>query len=163
MTYPLCSTTIARGSACRKLQWSRSCCAFLWWPMSLLCRSCWCRFLRLWTPCDHGATGLFSSTVEVPQILFIARVSGHLVVQQRRVLDFQPCWLWRRCRGFRRIVRHFSRSSGCPGVERQFFELSSAHTCKCSRAPGLPESPGVLLPVDSAPGLCQLAPATCSG
>ena len=33
----------------------------------------------------------------------------------------------------------FSRSSGCPGVERQFFELSSAHICECSRAPaGLP-------------------------
>ena len=26
----------------------------------------WCRFLRLWTPCDHAATS-FSSTVEVPQ------------------------------------------------------------------------------------------------
>ena len=25
----------------------------------------WCRFLRLWTPCDHAATS-FSSTVEVP-------------------------------------------------------------------------------------------------
>ena len=47
-----------------------------------------------------------------------------------------------------------------PGVERQFFELSSAHT---SRAPGVPESPGVLLPGDSAPGLCQLALVTCSG
>ena len=23
--------------------------------------------------------------------------------------------------GFWRILRHFSRSSGCPGVERQFF------------------------------------------
>ena len=30
---------------------------------------------------------------------------------------------------------HFSRSSGCPGVERQFFEPSSIHTCECSRAP----------------------------
>ena len=41
--------------------------------------------------------------------------------------------------GFPRILRHFSRSSGCPGVERQFFELSSAHNCECSRAPvGLP-------------------------
>ena len=37
---------------------------------------------------------------------------------------------------FRRILRHFSRSSGYPGVERQFFELSSAHSCECSRAPG---------------------------
>ena len=40
----------------------------------LLCRSCWCRFLRLWTPCDHAATSLFSSTVEVPQIQFSVRV-----------------------------------------------------------------------------------------
>ena len=44
---------------------------------------------------------------------------------------------------FRCVLRHFSRSSGCPGVERQFFELSSAHNCECSRAPGVPESPGV--------------------
>ena len=41
---------------------------------------------------------------------------------------------------FRRILRHFSRFSGCPRVERQFFELSSAHSCECSRAPGVPES-----------------------
>ena len=56
---------------------------------------------------------------------------------------------------FRRILRHFSRSSGCPGVERQFFELSSAHNCECSRAPRVPESPGVLLPGDSAPGFAN--------
>ena len=43
LTCPLCSTTNARGSAYRKLQWSRSCSALLKWPMSLLCRSCWCR------------------------------------------------------------------------------------------------------------------------
>ena len=43
----------------------------------------------------------------------------------------------------RRILRHFSRSSGCPGVERQFFEFSSAHNCECSMDPGVPESPGV--------------------
>ena len=42
---------------------------------------------------------------------------------------------------FFRILRHFSRSSSCPGVERQFFELSSAHSCECSRAPaGVPIS-----------------------
>ena len=52
----------------------------------------------------------------------------------------------------RRILRHFSHSSGCPGVERQFFELSSAHS-ECSRASGVPESQRVLLPGDSAPGL----------
>ena len=61
LTCPFCSTT-ARGSTCRKLQWSRSCCAFFWWPTSLLCRSCWCRFLRLWTPCDHAEPSfLFNS------------------------------------------------------------------------------------------------------
>ena len=33
----------------------------------------------------------------------------------------------------------FRAPPGYPGVERQFFELSSAHTCECSRAPaGLP-------------------------
>ena len=36
---------------------------------------------------------------------------------------------------FRRILRHFSRSSDCPGVERQFSEPSSTHTCECSRGP----------------------------
>ena len=87
LTCPFCSTT-ARGSTCRKLQWSRSCCAFFWWPTSLLCRSCWCRFLRLWTPCAHAATSFFSSTVEV--LRFVHRQShGHLVVQQRRALDFR--------------------------------------------------------------------------
>ena len=35
---------------------------------------------------------------------------------------------------FRRILGHFSRSSGCPGVERQFSEPSSTHICECSRA-----------------------------
>ena len=55
----------------------------LWWPVSLLCRSCWCRFLRLWTPCDHAATSLFSSTIEVPQIQFSVRVVDIPVVQQR--------------------------------------------------------------------------------
>ena len=59
---------------------------------------------------------------------------------------------------FRRILRHFSRSSGCPGVERQF-----SRNCECSRAPGVPESPGVSLPGDSTPGLCQSALVTCSG
>ena len=63
---------------------------------------------------------------------------------------------WWRCWVFRRILHHFSRSSGCPRVERQFFELSSAHHCECSRAPVVPVSRGVSLPGDSAPGLAQL-------
>ena len=53
---------------------------------------------------------------------------------------------------FRRILRHFSRSSGYPGVERQFFELSSAHNCECLRAGGARVA-GSLLSGDSAPGL----------
>ena len=61
---------------------------------------------------------------------------------------------------FRRILRHFSRSSGCPGVERQFFELSRAHNCECSRAGGAGVA-GSLLPGDSAPGLCQLTLRGC--
>ena len=93
-----------------------------------------CRFLRLWTPCDHAA-GLFSSTVVVPQMLSPESVDIP-VVQQRRAPDFQPCWLWRRCRGFRRILRHFSRSSGYPGVERQFFEPSMMKSSSSSRARG---------------------------
>ena len=83
LTCPLCSTT-ARGSTCRKLHWSRSCCAFFLWPMSLLCKSCWCRFLRLWTACDHAATSSFSSTVEVPQIQLSPVTVDIPVVQQRR-------------------------------------------------------------------------------
>ena len=35
----------------------------------------WCRFLRLWTPCEHAATS-FSSTVEVPRLVH-RRVYGH--------------------------------------------------------------------------------------
>ena len=119
--------------------------ALLRWPMSLLCRSCWCRrcFLRLWTPCDHAATSIFSSTVEVRQIPCIARVSGRLVVQQRRVLDFQQCWLWRRCRGFRRILCHFRAPLVVPGLSASFSSFRAAHNCECSRAPRVPESPGV--------------------
>ena len=37
-----------------------------------------------------------SSTVEVPQIQFTARVVDIPVVQQRRVHSFQQCWVWRR-------------------------------------------------------------------
>ena len=43
-----------------------------------------------------------------------------------------------------------------------FWEPSMTHSCELSRARGVPESPGVLLPGDSAPGLCQLALVTCS-
>ena len=51
----------------------------------------WCRFLRLWTPCDHAATS-FSSTAEVPQ----TRSSQSLWTFQlcnREGLDFQAFWL----------------------------------------------------------------------
>ena len=51
----------------------------------------WCRFLRLWTPCDHAATS-FSSTVEVP----LTRSSQSLWTFQlynREGLDFQAFWL----------------------------------------------------------------------
>ena len=36
---------------------------------------------------------------------------------------------------FWRILRHFSRSSGYPGVERQFFEPSTMKSSSSSRAP----------------------------
>ena len=61
---------------------------------------------------------------------------------------------------FRRILRHFSRSSGCPGVERQFLELSSAHNCECSRAPRGARVAGSLFPGDLARGLPIHAPMT---
>ena len=44
-----------------------------------------------------------------------------------------------------------------------FLEPSMTHSCELSRARGVPESPGVFLPGDSAPVLCQLALVTCSG
>ena len=44
-------------------------------------------------PCDHAAT---VATVEVPQIQLSPLTVDIPVVQQRRVLDLQQCWLWRR-------------------------------------------------------------------
>ena len=85
------------------------------------CRRCSCGYGRR---CVHAAT-VYSTVCE------------RLVVLRGGVRNFQQL-----CYGgdqglFRRILRHFfSRSSGCPGVECQFFELSSAHNCECSRAPG---------------------------
>ena len=38
------------------------------------------------------------------------------------------CWV------FSRIFRGFRAPPGRPGVERQFSEPSSTHTCECSRA-----------------------------
>ena len=38
------------------------------------------------------------------------------------------------------------RSSGCPRVGRKFLELSSAHNCECSRAPGGAGVAGSLTP-----------------
>ena len=150
LTCPLCSTTKARGSTCRKLQWSRSCCVLLSWPdvpvVQVRVGAAFCGYGR---PVIMQRPRLFSSTVEVSQTQFIARVQWTFLLCNGEGLDFQPYWLWRRCNGFWRILRHFSRSSGCPGVERQFFELSSAHTCECSRTPGVPESPGVSLLGDS--------------
>ena len=90
------------------------------------------RFSR---PCDHAAT---FAQWKCPAFSF-----------RRRRWTFQLCnregdSTYDGGEGFfRRILRHFSRSSGCPGVERQFFELSSTHNCECSRAPGVPESLGV--------------------
>ena len=105
-----------------------------WWPVSLLCRSCWCRFLRLWTPCDHAATSVFSSTVEVPQIQLSPVTVDIPVVQQRRA-RFPTVLVMTAMSCFWRILRHFSRSSGYPGVERQFFEPSTMKSSSSSRAP----------------------------
>ena len=69
----------------------------------------------------------------VPQIQFIARVSGHCSSRQRRV-RFQ--------RGdggdegfFSAFLGHFSRSSRSSGVERQFSEPSIVKSSSSSRAP----------------------------
>ena len=51
----------------------------------------WCRFLRLWTLCDHAATR-FSSTVEVPQTRSSPEFMDILLCN-REGLDFQAFWL----------------------------------------------------------------------
>ena len=99
---------------------------------------------------------VFSSTVEA----FIARVHDILLCN-REGHSTSAVLVMTAMQGFWRILRHFSRSSGYLGVERQFFEYSSAHTCECSRAPVVPESPGVLLAGDSAQGLCQFILGCC--
>ena len=93
----------------------------------------WCRFLRLWTPCDHTATS-FSSTVEVPQTrssqsLWTFCCATEKGSTSRRTGYDGDEWV------FWRILRHFSRSSGYPGVERQFFEPSTMKSSSSSRAP----------------------------
>ena len=49
-------------------------------------------------------------------------------------------------------MRHFCVFRTCPECSGQvpIFQPSSAHSCECSITPGMPESPGVLLPGDSA-------------
>ena len=77
-----------------------------------------------------------SSTVEVPQIQFTARVVDILLCNRDRYAAF--------IRGVMAGVKGlfdafcviFRAPPGRPGVERQFFELSSAHNCECSRALG---------------------------
>ena len=69
-------------------------------------------------------------TGEIPQIQLSPVTVDIPVVQQRRGILMMAAM-----KGFWRSLRHFSRSSGYPGVERQFFEVSSAHNCECSRAP----------------------------
>ena len=76
-----------------------------------------------------------SSKVEVPQIQFTARVVDILLCNR----DWYAAFI----RGVMAAVKGlfdafcviFRAPPGCPGVERQFFELSSAHNCECSRAP----------------------------
>ena len=81
LTCPLCSTT-ACGSTGRKLQRSRSCCPLLWWPMSLLCRSCGAAF------CGYGRPVNMQRQVSLQQWRcldsFIAEFLDIPVVQQRR-------------------------------------------------------------------------------
>ena len=81
--------------------------------------------------CDHAAT-LGLATVEVPQIQFIAGVSGHSSSQQRRV-RFQHGYGGDE--GFLALFCHFSRSSRSSGVERQFSEPSMVKSSLPSRAP----------------------------
>ena len=66
---------------------------------------------------------VFSGTVEVPQIQFIARVSD---IPVRRRDGYPQCKLWQLSGGggdggvFRRILRLFRAPPGCSGVDRQF-------------------------------------------
>ena len=70
---------------------------------------------RLSRPCDHAAT---VATVEVPQIQSSPVTVDIPVVQQRRVLDYAVV-VMAAMTVFSAVFPHFSRSSGCPGVERQ--------------------------------------------
>ena len=71
-----------------------------------------------------------------PQIQFIARVVDRPLVQQGMV----RCLVYVVMSGvFDAFCVIFRAPPATQGVERQFFELSSAHNCECSRAPaGLP-------------------------
>ena len=75
------------------------------------------------------------ATLEVPQIQFIAGVSGHSSSQQRWALGFQQWRLWLRSRGFSAFLGQCSRSSRLSGVERQFLEPLMVKSSLPSRAP----------------------------
>ena len=95
-----------------------------------------------------------STVVYVPVIMRVVgsapdsghrEFGGHSNSQQRQVLDFQQ-WSYGGDDGFLTHFASFFALLRLSGVERQFFELSSAHTCECSRAPvGLPIRTTVLL------------------
>ena len=84
--------------------------------------------------------------MEVPQIPFIAGDSGHSSCATQTGTTFPAALLMAAMMGFLTHFASFFALLWLAGVERQFFELSSAHNCECSRAPGGAGVAGSLTP-----------------
>ena len=83
------------------------------------------RRLRACWALELGVDVFFAGVKGVGDVLAV-RGAG---CSWRCVWRFGGCWV------FSRIFRGFRAPPGRPGVERQFSEPSSTHTCECSRAP----------------------------
>ena len=93
----------------------------------------WCRFLRLWTPCDHAATR-FSSTVEVPQ----SRSSPEfmdILLCNREWLDFQAYWLCWRCRVFAHFAPFFALLRVVRELSASFLSPRRRRVLRCRGSP----------------------------
>ena len=86
-------------------------------------------------PCNHAATRcLFNSRGASDSLHRQSR--GHSCCTTETGTMLRAGFIMAAVKGFfDAFCVFFSRSSGCPGVERQFSEPSSTHTCECSRAP----------------------------
>ena len=97
-------------------------------------------------PCDHTATSLCLFNSLVPQIQFTARVVDILLYNRDWYAAFIRGVMAAVNGGFLTHFASFFALLRLSGVERQFFELSSAHNCECSRAPAGAGVAGSLTP-----------------